>query len=79
MFVCLHALCNYPTRFGDITLRLLRNTEIKGISSKFAHRSLLISREAKETKTQGNDKVRNGIEEGVATMKKFKLTKEIRT
>lgn len=51
---------HYPTRFGgSALLRLLRNTEIKGISAQFAYRSLLIRRrEAKETKKKMEVKAR---------------------
>lgn len=58
-----------PHRFGSVAFRLLRNTEIKGITGKFAYPSLLIRRrEARETKTRGNCKVKE-LGDGCATMK----------
>ncbi len=55
---------------------MLRNTEIKGISRKFAYLSPLISRqEAKETKTQGNGKVKD-LKDGTTTTKKYKPMKK---
>lgn len=55
---------------------MLRNTEIKGISRKFAYLSPLISRqEAKATKTQGNSKVED-LKDGRTTTKKYKLTRK---
>ena len=64
---------HYPTRFGvSALLRLLRNTEIKGISAQFAYRSLLIRRrEAKETKKNGGKGKVEELKEGSRTMQSF--------
>lgn len=71
-------MCNLttPHRFGGFAFRLLRNTEIKEIMGKFAHRSLLIRRrETRETKTRSKCKVKE-LKRGQCNQEKHKLMKE---